>query len=52
MRQGFFQMNQNALFLPLEAGRNELVMVVVESFGGWALAARFPDGGVRTEPMR
>ena len=52
MRQGFFQPDQNVLFLPLETGRNELVVVVMESFGGWALAARLPDGGVSTEPMR
>jgi hypothetical protein len=52
IRPGFFQPNEAALFLPLEAGRNELVIVVVESFGGWALAARFPDGSVTTEPMR
>jgi hypothetical protein len=51
MRQGFFQPDQNTLYLPLEAGRNELVAVVVESFGGWALAARFPEGDVRTEPL-
>jgi hypothetical protein len=52
MRQGFFLPEQNTLFLPLEAGRNELVAVVLESFGGWALSARFPEGGVRTEPLR
>ena len=51
MRQGFFQPDQNVLYLPLRAGRNELVVEVVESFGGWALAARFPEGGVRTEAL-
>lgn len=51
MRQGFFQPDQNVLYLPLNEGRNELVVVVIEQFGGWALAARFPDGGVRTEPL-
>ena len=52
MRQGFFQPDQNVLYLPLEAGANELVVVVAEAFGGWALSGRFPDGGVRTEAMR
>ena len=51
MRQGFFQPDQNTLYLPLEAGRNELVVEVLESFGGWALSARFPEGNVRTEPL-
>jgi len=52
MRQGFFQPDQNVLYLPLKTGPNELVVVVAEVFGGWALAGRFPDGGVRTEALR
>jgi len=51
MRQGFF-VPQSTLFLPLRAGRNELVAVVAESFGGWAVSARFPGEGVSTRPMR
>jgi hypothetical protein len=33
----------DAVWLPLEAGRNELVVAVSESFGGWGLQARFPE---------
>ena len=33
----------DALQLPLEAGRNELVLAVSEDFGGWGVQARFPD---------
>ena len=33
----------DALHLPLEAGRNELVLAVSEDFGGWGVQARFPD---------
>ncbi len=33
----------DALWLPLEEGRNELVLAVSEDFGGWGVQARFPD---------
>jgi hypothetical protein len=33
----------DALYLPLEAGENELVVAVSEDFGGWGVQARFPD---------
>jgi len=33
----------DALWLPLERGRNELVLAVSEDFGGWGVQARFPD---------
>ena len=33
----------DALQLPLDEGRNELVMEVSEDFGGWGVQARFPD---------
>ncbi len=33
----------DALQLPLEQGRNELVLAVSEDFGGWGVQARFPD---------
>jgi hypothetical protein len=33
----------DALWLPLEEGRNELVLAVSEAFGGWGVQARFPD---------
>lgn len=31
------------VYLPLEAGDNELAIAVSESFGGWGVQARFPD---------
>ena len=34
---------QAPLFLPLEAGENELAIVVGDRFGGWGLMARFAD---------
>ncbi|MCZ7536113.1 MAG: hypothetical protein M5T61_09425 [Acidimicrobiia bacterium] len=34
----------HGVYLPLEAGDNELVVAVSESFGGWGLMARLPDG--------
>ena len=33
----------DALWLPLEEGRNELVLAVSEELGGWGVQARFPD---------
>ncbi|MCP4157439.1 MAG: hypothetical protein GY757_57545 [bacterium] len=30
------------LYLPLEKGKNELIIAVSESFGGWGIKARFP----------
>ena len=33
----------DTVFLPLEAGSNELVVAVSEDFGGWGVQARFPD---------
>ena len=31
------------VFLPLRAGRNELVVAVTEAFGGWGIVGRFPE---------
>jgi len=31
------------IYLPLEAGENELIVAVTESFGGWGVQARFED---------
>lgn len=40
----------DSVFLPLQAGRNELVLAVTEGFGGWAVkAAMAPVEGVRVE---
>jgi len=42
-RQGVIHFGQATLFLPLEAGDNELAIVVGDRFGGWGLMARFVD---------
>jgi hypothetical protein len=36
-RQGLLTAKQLSLFLPLEAGDNELILAVTDSFGGWGL---------------
>jgi len=36
-RQGLLTSKQLSLFLPLEAGDNELVLAITDSFGGWGL---------------
>lgn len=33
----------DTVYLPLDAGRNELVIAVSEDFGGWGVQARFAD---------
>ena len=33
----------DTVYLPLQAGQNDLVLAVSESFGGWGVQARFPD---------
>lgn len=43
--QGVMGLHQSRLHLPLEQGRNELRLVVTESFGGWGLIARWVDAG-------
>jgi hypothetical protein len=40
---GIMDVENDALYLPLRKGRNELVMAVAEYFGGWGLVARFDD---------
>ena len=50
---GAMTVDNDAVYLPLEAGDNELVMVVSESFGGWGLVARLADlDGVTFVPGR
>ena len=41
--QGVMGLHQSRLHLPLEQGRNELRLVVTESFGGWGVIARWTD---------
>ena len=42
-RQGLMGLGQAAIFLPLEEGRNELVLAVADSFGGWGLMGQFEN---------
>jgi hypothetical protein len=49
-QEGLVHLGQASVFLPLEAGDNELVVVVSDVFGGWAVMGRFPDDrGLRIE---
>ena len=49
-RQGLLTDDQLSVFLPLEKGTNELLLVVTDSFGGWGLSGRFEDAeGVTVE---
>jgi hypothetical protein len=40
---GVVTIDNDAIYLPLRQGENELVFAVSESFGGWGLTARFED---------
>jgi hypothetical protein len=40
---GIMDVEGDALHVPLEKGRNEIVMAVAEFFGGWGLIVRFDD---------
>lgn len=42
-RQGLIGLGQGTLYLPLKKGRNELVLVVDEVFGGWGVMGQFAD---------
>ncbi len=47
---GVMTADNDALYLDLEPGENELIMAVTESFGGWGLTARIEDrDGILTE---
>ncbi len=43
-RQGLITLDQGTLYLPLNEGDNELLLVVTDVFGGWGVMGRFPDG--------
>lgn len=47
-RNGRFRpdVENDAVFLPLAKGRNELVFAVAEYFGGWGLIARLDDASL------
>jgi hypothetical protein len=36
----YMELTGDAVYLPLKAGKNEIVMAVTEFFGGWAFSAR------------
>lgn len=40
---GVVTIDNDAIYLPLRQGTNELVFAVSEAFGGWGLVARFAD---------
>lgn len=40
-REGLIGFDQARLYLPLKAGRNEVAILVSDSFGGWGLMGRF-----------
>jgi hypothetical protein len=42
-REGLIGYDQARLYLPLEAGENELAIVLADYFGGWGLMGRFPE---------
>jgi hypothetical protein len=49
-QEGLVHLGQSSLFLPLRAGDNELLVVVRDVFGGWAVMGRFPDAaGLQVE---
>jgi hypothetical protein len=48
---GVVTVENDAVYLPLRRGENELVVAVAESFGGWGLIARFGDmRGIAVDP--
>ncbi len=50
-RDGLIAFDQATVFLPLNAGVNDIAIVVTDHFGGWGLMARFPEAnGLTVEP--
>jgi hypothetical protein len=50
-RQGLIGLGQGTLYLPLKKGRNELVLVIDEVFGGWGVMGQFADrSGLSVSP--
>ena len=39
-REGLIGFDQARLYLPLQAGQNDLSVIVTDSFGGWGLMGR------------
>lgn len=42
-QEGLVHYGQASVFLPLDAGWNQLSVLVSDGFGGWGLMGRFPD---------
>jgi len=50
-QDGLIHYGQASVFLPLDAGWNELSVLVSDGFGGWGLMGRFPDAaGLELDP--
>lgn len=50
-RDGLISFDQASVYLPLNAGSNEIAVVVADRFGGWGIMGRFPDmTGLRIQP--
>ena len=50
-REGLIGYDQARVWLPLEAGENELAILVSDSFGGWGVMGRFADTtGLQFDP--
>ena len=42
-RQGLIGLDQGTLYLPLQAGDNELVLAITDGFGGWGVMGQIED---------
>lgn len=52
-RQGLISLDQASLYLPLEPGKNVLMVVVGDAFGGWGVMGRIADRtGLRVTPWK
>ncbi|MCQ8186078.1 hypothetical protein [Parvularcula maris] len=52
MFRGDFNLQAQTLLLPLQAGRNDLVIGIAERANGWGLAASFlREGSLKVEPL-
>jgi hypothetical protein len=53
-QEGLIVQSQATLWLPLQDGENEILLAIVDGFGGWALTGRLDpaDGGVLMPPRR
>jgi len=50
-RDGLITLDEHTLYLPLDAGDNELVLAVSDVFGGWGLMGQLPErAGLTVRP--